>query len=181
MSSFFPRTTIEWRLEEPPAFRRLSLSLVEMALLTGIGLRILRALAFTHGRVSWLYYGFVFVVGTLVVLGMTTAHLANFPVRAWAWRAPAFALVEVAGEMATSLFLITVGVEPEGTARAGFHDWPSMAVRALVQSELSICLWALMLAAAIVFVRRSGMARDLDADPLDPALPPPEAEPDHLS
>jgi hypothetical protein len=173
MPSFFPRQTIEWRLEEPPAFRRLSLSLVEMALLTGIVLRVLRALAFTHGRVSWLFYGLVFVLGTLVLLGMTTAHLANFPVRSWAWRAPLFAFVEVAGEMMTSLLLIALRREPEGTARADFHDWPSMASRALVQSELTICLWALLLAAAIVFVRRSGMARDVDADPLDPSLPTP--------
>ncbi len=173
MPSFFPRTTVEWRLEEPPAFRRLSLSLIEMAIVTGIVLRLLRALAFTHGRASWLYYGLVFVAGTLLLVGMTTAHLANFPVRAWSWRAPAFAAVEVAGEMATSLLLIALRREPEGTARADFHDWPSMAVRALLQSELTICLWALVLAGAIILVRRSGMAQDVDADPLDPALPAP--------
>jgi hypothetical protein len=176
MSSFFPRHSIEWRVEEPPAFRRLSLSLIEMALLAGIVLRVLRALAFTHGRASWLFYGLMFVVGTLVLLGMTTAHLANFPVRAWFWRAPLFALVEVVGEMSTSLLLIALRREPEGTARADFHDWPSMSVRALLQSELTICLWALLLAAAIVFVRRSGMARDVDSDPLDPDLPSPTAE-----
>ena len=176
MPSFFPRNTIEWRMEEPPAFRRLSLSLLEMALLTGVVLRLLRALAFTHGRVSWLYTGLVVVVGTLVLLGMTTAHLANFPVRAWSWRAPVFAAAEVAGEMTTSLFLIALRREPEGTARADFHDWPSMSLRAFLRSELSICLWALLLAAVIIFVRRSGMARDVDADPLDPALPTPTAE-----
>lgn len=163
MPSFFPRTTIEWRMDEPPSFRRLSLSLVKMALLTGVVLRLIRALAFTYGRVSWLYYGLVFVVGTLVLLGMTTAHLASFPVRAWSWRAPLFALVEVAGEMTTSLLLIALRREPEGTVRADFQDWPSMSLRALLQSELSICLWALLLAAVIVFVRRSGMARDVDA------------------
>lgn len=173
MPSFFPQDTIEWRMEEPPAFRRLSLSLVEMALLTGIVLRLLRALAFTHERASWLYYGFAFVLGTLVLLGMVTAHVANFPVRAWAWRAPLFAAVEVAGEMTTSLFLIWLGREPEGTARADFHDWPSMSLRALVQSELSTCLWVLLLAAVIVFVRRSGMASGVDSDPLDPTRPSP--------
>ena len=88
MPSFFPRQSIEWRVEEPPAFRKLSLSLIEMALLTGVVLRVLRALAFTYGRASWLYYGLVLVVGTIVLVGMTTAHLANFPVRAWGWRAP---------------------------------------------------------------------------------------------
>ena len=78
--------------------------------------------------------------------------------------------------MVTSLLLISLGREPEGTVRADFHDWPSMSLRALAQSELTICLWALLLAAVIVFVRRSGMARDVDADPLDPALPTPTAE-----
>ena len=102
MSTFFPRHSVEWRLEEPAAFRRLSISLVEMALLTGIVLRLLRALTFTHGRASWLFYGAAFLVGLLVLLGMTTAHLANWTLRSWVWRAPLFALVEVAGEMATS-------------------------------------------------------------------------------
>ena len=176
MPSFFPRQTIEWRLEEPPAFRRLSLSLLELALLTGVVLRVMRALTFTLGRASWLYYGLAFVIGTLLLIGMTTAHLANFPVRAWVWRAPLFALVEVIGEMSTSVLLIALGHEPEGTVRAEFHDWPSMALRALLQSELSICAWALLLAAAIAFVRRSGMADDVDADPLDPDRPAPHAK-----
>src|SRR5215204_3325923 len=136
MPSFFPHNTIEWRMEEPPAFRRLSLSLLEMAFITGVVLRLLRALTFTHGRVSWLFYGLAFVLGTVILIGMTTAHLANFPVRAWAWRAPLFALVEVVGEMSTSLLLIWMHREPEGTARAGFEDWPSMSLRALAQSEL---------------------------------------------
>jgi hypothetical protein len=177
MPSFFPRSTIEWHVEEPPAFRRLSISLIEMALITGVVLRILRALAFTYGRASWLYYGLAFIVGTLFLLGMTTAHLANFPVRAWGWRAPVFALVEVMGEMATSLALIALHREPEGTARAEFHDWPSMALRALLQSELTICIWALLLAGVIVFVRRTRMASVVDADPLDPERPTPSSVP----
>ncbi|MEO7455456.1 MAG: hypothetical protein ABIY52_04290 [Gemmatimonadaceae bacterium] len=167
MPTFFPRTTIEWRMEEPPAFRRLSLSLIEMAVITGVVLRVLRALTFTQARVSWLVYGLAFVMGTVFLIGMTTAHIANFPVRAWSWRAPLFALVEVVGEMSTSLLLIALRREPEGTARADFHDWTSMSLRALLQSELTICLWALILAAVIVFVRRSGMAKDVDTDPID--------------
>src|SRR3954470_9187500 len=99
MPTFFPRTTIEWHVEEPPAFRRLSLSLVEMALITGVVLRVLRAVAFTFGHASSLYLVLAFVVGGLFLIGMTTAHLANFTVRSWAWRAPLFALVEVVGEM----------------------------------------------------------------------------------
>ena len=166
MATFFPQHSVEWKLEEPPAFRRLSLSLFEMALLTGIVLRLLRALTFTHGRASWLFYGAAFVVGLLILLGMTTAYLANWTLRSWVWRAPVFALVEVAGEMATSLLLIAMGREPEGAVRAEFHDWPSMAMRAFLQSELSICLWAALLAGVILFVRRSGIAEGVEEEPV---------------
>jgi hypothetical protein len=171
MSSFFPRHTVEWRLEEPPAFRRLSLSLAEMALIAGIVLRLLRALAFTHGRASWVFYGVAFLAGTAILLGMATAHLANWTIRSWFWRAPLFALLEAVGEMGTSLLLIALKREPEGTARAEFHDWPSMALRALLQSELTICLWALLLAGVIVFIRRSGMAAGVESEPLEPEAP----------
>jgi hypothetical protein len=171
MSSFFPRHSVEWRLEEPQAFRRLSLSLFEMALLAGIVLRMLRALTFMHGRASWLFYGAAFAVGLLILLGMTTAYLANWTLRSWLWRAPLFALVEVAGEMTTSLLLIAVGREPNGAVRAEYQDWPSMALRALLQSELSICLWAALLAGVIVFARRSGIAEGVEAEPVvDPEV-----------
>ena len=166
MSTFFPRQNVEWRLEEPPAFRRLSLSLFGMALLAGVLLRVIRAVTFTAGRASWLFYGVAFVVGLLILLGLTTAHLANWTLRSWLWRAPLFALVETVGEMATSLVLIALGREPEGAVRAGFDDWPTMAVRALLQSELSICLWAALLAGVIVFVRRSGIAEGVEAEPV---------------
>jgi hypothetical protein len=166
MPTFFPQDTVEGRLEEPRAFRRLSLSLIEMALLTGVVLRLLRALTFTHGRASWLFYGAAFVLGLLILLGMTTAYLANWTLRSWLWRAPLFALVEVAGEMATSLLLIAIGREPEGAVRAEFHDWPSMALRAFLQSEVSICVWAALLAGVILFVRRSGIAKGVEAEPV---------------
>ena len=166
MPTFFPQDTVEWRLEEPRAFRRPSLSLIEMALLTGVVLRLLRALTFTHGRASWLFYGAAFVLGLLILLGMTTAYLANWTLRSWLWRAPLFALVEVAGEMGTSLLLIALGREPEGAVRAEFHDWPSMALRAFLQSEVSICVWAALLAGVILFVRRSGIAKGVEAEPV---------------
>jgi hypothetical protein len=172
MSTFFPRHSAEWRLEEPPAFRRLSMSLVEMALLTGVLLRVLRAVTFTHGRPSWLFYGLAFLVGTLILVGMTTAYLANWTIRSWLWRAPLFAFLEAVGKMGTSLVLIAFGREPQGAARAGFHDWPSMALHALLQSELTICLWAVLLAGVISFIRRSGMAEGVESEPVvDPEVP----------
>jgi len=176
MPTLFPRQTVEWHLEEPAAFRRLSLSLVEMALLTGIVLRLLRAFAFTHGRASVIFSIGAVVVWGLLLVGMATAHLANFPLRRWSWRAPLFGVVETAGEMATSLLLIWLGREPNGTARAHFADWPSMAARTLLQSELTLCLWMLLLAGIIILVRRSGIARGVDAEPVaDPDLTAPGA------
>ena len=166
MSSFFPRQSVEWHLEEPPAFRRLSLSLVEMALLTGVVLRLLRALTFGYGRASWVVFGAALLVGTVILLGMTTAYLANWTIKSWVWRAPLFSLVVTSGEMATSLLLILLHHEPEGTARAELHDWPSMALRALLRSELTICLFALLLAGVIFFIRRSGMAAGVESEPL---------------
>jgi hypothetical protein len=172
MPTLFPRHTVDWHLEEPAAFRRLSLSLVEMALVTGVVLRLLRAFAFTHGRASLILSVGAVVLWGVILIGMASAHLANFPLQRWAWRAPLFAFVETAGEMITILLLITLGREPDGTARAHFHDWPSMAARALLQSELTICLWMLLLAGIIILVRRSGMAEGVDAEPVvDPEIP----------
>src|ERR1700716_2410960 len=116
MPTAFPRNTVEWHLEEPAAFRRLSLSLVEMAVLTGIVLRLLRAFAFTHGRASVIVSIGAVVVWGLILVGMATAPLATFPLRRWSCRAPLFPVLEAAGEMGTSLFLIWLGREPDGTA-----------------------------------------------------------------
>ena len=88
----FPRQTIEWHIEEPRAFRRLSLSLVEMALVTGVLLRVYRSYVLTHGASGWLLFGGTIALGILFLLFMTTAHLANFPIQRWVWRAPPVSL-----------------------------------------------------------------------------------------
>jgi len=152
--SFFPRQTIEWHIEEPRAFRRLSLSLVEMSLVTGVLLHVYRAYVLTHGANGWLFFGGSLALGLLFLLFMTTAHLANFPIQKWAWRAPAFALLECTGEMMTSLPLIWLGREPLGSARAEWHDWPAMAMGTLATRGLLILVWSLMLAGIVQIVRR---------------------------
>ena len=165
MPTYFPRQTVDWRaVEEPAAFRRLSLSLVEMALITGVVLRVLRAVTFTMGRASWLVFGASILVAIVILVAMTTAHLANFSLQRWVWRAPVFALVVSAGAMATSLLLIAMRREPEGTARADFHDWPSMALRFLLYSELIVCLWAAGLAGVILLIRRSGVRTPVESE-----------------
>jgi hypothetical protein len=152
--SFFPRQTIEWHIQEPRVFRRLSLSLVEMALVTGVLLHVYRSYVLTHGANGWLFFGGSLALGLLFLLFMTTAHLANFPIQKWAWRAPLFALLECTGEMATSILLISAGREPLGSARADWHDWPAMAMGTLATRGLLILIWALLLAGIVQIVRR---------------------------
>jgi hypothetical protein len=160
MPAFFPRSVIEIRLEEPRAFRRLSYSLFWMALLTGIVLRGYRAIALTSGANSWLYLGGTAALGIALLLGMATAHLANYPLHQWLWRAPAFAALAVSGEMLASAILIQFGAEPNGTVRASFSDWPAMAWRALLIRGLLVTLWGLLLAGVVSFVRRRFVPHD---------------------
>ncbi len=162
MPSYFPKHTVELRFEEPRAFRRLSFSLVEMALVAGFLLRIFRSFALTHGSNSWWYLGGSFAVACVLLLGMATAHLANYPMHQWVWRAPLFAAVEAVGEMATSAMLIWAGREPNGTVRAEWSDWRSMAAGTLLSRAIVIVLWASLLATIIFLVRRSGVAEDDD-------------------
>jgi hypothetical protein len=155
-------------IEEPKAFRRLSFSLVEMALLTGVLVRVYRSLVLTHGSNSMLYLGGMMTVALVFVIGMATAHLANFPLHQWFWRAPSFAGIEIAGEMLTSLFLISIGREPNGTVRAHFDDWPSMMMRALLIRGLLVVIWSLILAGIVQIVRNRFVKEEAD-DPVEAA------------
>lgn len=154
MMPLFPRSTADLKLEEPPAFRRFSRSLVETAIVTGVVVRLYRAVVLTHSSGGWGYWAVVITIGTFIFCAMLTAHLANFPVRRWVWRAPAFAAVAVAAEMATSMLLIAAGREPAGSVRAEWSDWPGMAANALLFRGLATCGWAAVLALALWIVRR---------------------------
>jgi len=143
----------EWDLEEPEAFARIARSPVELALITGVVIRLFRAVVLTRGPVSSAYLFAALVLGTLFLLGMATLHLGRFPVREWPWRAPLFAVFETAGEMAVSLVLISLHREPWGTARAEFMDWQPMATAVLFWRLIGVCVWALLLGTTVQFVR----------------------------
>jgi hypothetical protein len=167
MPSFFPHQTVEWKLEEPRAFRRFSFSLVEMAAVTGLIVRVFRLFVLTHGSNSWLYLGGAFTVGLVLLIGMATAHLANFPIRQWLWRAPLFALIEVASEMATSLVLTWLGREPNGTVRADYDDWISGVPNTLFGRGTAILLWSGLLAAVVQLIRRTAIVQEDKDDSRD--------------
>jgi hypothetical protein len=169
--SLFPRHTVEIHLEEPPAFRRFSRSLVEMALVTGVLIRLFRALVLTHGSQSWVYVGGTFALGMIVVLGMVTAHLANYPVHQWVWRTAAFAGLELAAELVTSVLLIAAGREAIGSVRAHFGDLPSLMFRTFLVRSLAIGLWAAMLAGFVQIARNRLVVEEDDPVIEDPPVP----------
>ena len=143
----------EWDLEEPAAFARVARSPVELALITGVVIRLFRAVVLTHGNATTSYLGAALVLGSLFLLGMATLHLGRFPVREWPWRAPLFAVFETAGEMIVSLALIALHREPWGTARAEFVDWQAMATGVVFWRVLGVSVWALLLGGTVSFIR----------------------------
>ena len=171
MSNFFPRQTVEFRFEEPKAFRRISYSLVEMALVTGVLLRLYRVIVLTHGSNNWLYIGGTVALGLLFLVGMLTAHLANYPIHQYVWRAAAFAGLETVGEMAVSALLIAVGLEANGTVRAHWDDWIGLSLNALLYRGLAILLWTLILAGAVQIVRRTIVDDDEGPEPEPKEIP----------
>jgi hypothetical protein len=154
LSTLFPKHTVQWHFEEPTVLRRFSLNLWEMAALTGVVLRLYRAVVTTQSSGSWVWVA-AFAGGILLLCAMTTLHLANYPLHRWVWRAPLFVLVEVAAEAITSLVLIALNREPTGTARAEFGDWLPMMLNALWTRALIVLAWALVLAAMIWVVRHT--------------------------
>lgn len=143
----------EWDLEEPAAFTKIARSRVELALITGVVIRLFRAVVLTQGDVTPAYLGAALVLGALFLLGMATLHLGRFPLREWPWRAPLFAVFETAGEMLVSLVLIALHREPWGTARAEFTDWQPMATVVVFWRVLAVSFWALLLGGTVSFVR----------------------------
>ena len=143
----------EWDLEEPAAFTRIARSPVELALITGVVIRLFRAVVLTQGDASTTFLGAALVLGTLFLLGMATLHLGRFPVREWPWRAPLFAVFETTGEMLVSLVLIALHREPWGTARAEFMDWQAMATGVVFWRVLGVSVWALLLGGTVSFIR----------------------------
>lgn len=161
MSAFFPRTAVDWRLEEPAALRRLSLSLPVVAAATGVLLRLYRAAALpVASDAGWIAFGAAIALGVVFFIGMATLHLGNFPLARWYWRAPLFGLVAAIAELATSLLLTLAGAEPLGSGRAVLRDWSDMLLFTVLTRTLAVVLFAALLAAVVQVVRRWLVHRD---------------------
>lgn len=161
MARYFPRDPVEWHLEEPRVLRKLSLSLPAMALLTGLLVRLIRALV-AGASASWWGVFASIALGMFVLLGAATAHLGNYPVKHWLWRAPLFGLAEGVAESLVSAVMIVMGIERIGTMRAGIGDWLPIAMDTVIGSPglafldgriVMVSLFALMLAGVVQVVR----------------------------
>ena len=147
---------------------------MELALITGVVIRVFRAVVLTNGDATSSYLVAALVLGTLFLLGMATLHLGRFPVREWPWRAPLFAIFETAGEMLVSLVLIGLHREPWGTARAEFTGWQPMATGVVFWRVLAVSVWALLLGGTVQFVRGRVLkdtGRDVDPETLPDGQP----------
>ena len=148
-------------MEEQRAVRRLTLSLPQMALVTGVALRLWRSYVLTHGSPdSWVWVGGTFLAGASFFFLMCALHLANFTLRNWTWRAPAFAVLEAGSEIVTSLALTTLNLEPLGADKADISDWLPTGVRILIWRLLGVVLFTLVLAVVVSVLRRLILAAE---------------------
>lgn len=168
MANYFPRQTIVWKGQDTPAFRRIALSLPEMAVLTGVVLHCARALVAPRLGGSFLLFGFAYVAALVFLCGMATLHLGNYPIRHWLWRAPAFAALEGVVEGLVALPLIALAREPLGSTRAEWADWPSLAAFTLLWRVGLVLAYTATLAGVVQLVRHWLLRRDRHAPPVPP-------------
>ena len=161
VARYFPRDNVAWHLEEPRVFRKLTLSLPAMAIFAGVLVRLIRVGVGGMSASWWGVFGAI-ALGMIVLLTIATAHLGNYPVKQWLWRAPLFGLAEGAAEAGASALLTMLGVEVLGSTRAHLSDWPSMATDTIIGTPglgfvdgriVMVSLFALLLAGVVQVVR----------------------------
>ncbi len=166
-------TMVLTHFEEPTVLRRLSLNVLAMAVLTGASLRLYRAAILQFGwSNSWLWISGTFLGGVAILFLLTTLHLGNYPVRAWTWRAPVFAILELTTEVAVSLGLTLAGLERIGSLTATIEDWQGSALRIATVRFVAIVLFALVLAFVSTLVRLVLLPRKHASTPPPPPEPP---------
>ena len=161
VARYFPRDNVAWHLEEPRVFRKLTLSLPAMAIAAGVLVRLIRVGVGGMSASWWGVFGAI-ALGMVILLTIATAHLGNYPVKQWLWRAPLFGLAEGAAEAGASALLTMLGVEVLGSTRAHLSDWPSMATDTIIGTPglgfvdgriVMVSLFALLLAGVVQVVR----------------------------
>lgn len=152
MAGFFPRDVVQWTDERLHPLRAFSLRTIELAGLTGVLLRVFRALVL--GATGWFVFVSGVVAAVIFLCAMLTWHLGNYPLRHWPMRVMGFAVVEVTAELGMSTLLIAFHQERYGSRLATWMDWWPMAGNTAVGRFVVIGIYALILAGAVKLVRR---------------------------
>ena len=161
MARYFPRDAIHWGEERLHPLRAFAMRTLEPAGVTGLVLRLYRALLLSAGAsAGWMAFVGGLTLGALFLCGMLTWHLGNFPVRRWPLRVLAFIVIEAAVEMGVSSILIAFGRERIGSRVATWADWWPMAGQTFMERGILLVLFALVLAGAVQTVRRTLDRRD---------------------
>lgn len=164
---YFPRTTEpyqrgaierDWQYVEPSAMRKVAFSLLDMALIAGVSMRVGRAMVFAWGGTELFLTSMV--AGMVFLCAMSALHLGNFPIRHWVWRAPILGAAVGAVESGVSLLLISLGREPYGSGQAAFSDWLSMAMSIVPSRMLIVSAFAIGLAVVVQGLRIAATPRE---------------------
>ncbi len=135
--------------------RAFSRSTLELAGLTGVTVRLYRAAVLSlESFADWPVFIGAIVLAVVLLCGVLTWHLSNFPLRRWPWRVAAFIGIEVAAEFGMSSVLIALHREPLGSGIAGWSDWWSLAGQTLLERALVLGGYAGLLAVAMWLVTR---------------------------
>lgn len=156
MSRFFPRDVIHWGEERLHPLRAFAVRTLEPAGITGLVLRLYRALVLgATASAGWIAFVGGVTLGLLFLCGMLTWHLGNFPIRRWPLRVLAFFIIEAGAEIGMSSLLIAFGRERFGSRVATWSDWWPMAGQTFIERGIILTLFALVLAASVQIVRRT--------------------------
>ena len=155
MARFFPRDVVLWSEERLHPLRAFAVRAIEPAFVTGLVLRIYRAIVLgATMSAGWVAFVMGLTGGVLILCGMLTWHLGNFPIRRWPSRVVAFVIIEVIAELGVSSLLIGINRERFGSRVAVWGDWWPMAFQTLVERAIVMVGFALVLAGCVQIVRR---------------------------
>lgn len=146
--------------------QRLILNVVFMAVLTGLTLRVYRNLILNYGwSDSWLWVAGTFLGQVAILFLLTTLYLGNYHAKSWLWRAPLFAVIDAATEVAVSYAMLRAGLERIGSLPATLEDWEGSAIRLISLRLTLIPLYALALAIVSTIVRWVILPREKPSAP----------------
>jgi len=154
MSPFFPESPFSGTRVDS-LLAKIPRSLIPMAVITGIVVHsyIWFVLARASVNFGWIALLLAFSGRFVLLLALATVYLGNHPVRQWIWRAPAFAVLEVAVEAIMVAALIKIRVERIGTEHAHRADWWGITSDIMIYHGIAILVFSAILAVVVQTVR----------------------------